>query len=39
MMRSSKGVVAVLDMCMLFVVSSGFALVAIDAGHEGVLVE
>ena len=38
-MRSSKRVVALLGMCLLFVVSSGCVLVAIDAGHEGVLVE
>jgi len=39
MMYSGKRAFAVLGVCVLFMVSSGCVLVAIDAGHEGVLVE
>jgi SPFH domain / Band 7 family len=39
MMRSGKEALAVLGVCVLFLVSSGCALIAVDAGHEGVLVE
>ena len=38
-MRSGKGGIGVLGVFTLFLMSSGCALVAIDAGHEGVLVE
>ena len=39
MNRSAKGVFSVLGMLAPFLMSSGCALVAVDAGHEGVLVE
>ncbi len=39
MIRSANGVRSVLGALVLFLMSSGCALVAVDAGHEGVLVE
>jgi regulator of protease activity HflC (stomatin/prohibitin superfamily) len=39
MIRSAKGVFGVMGLLTLFLMSSGCALVAVDAGHEGVLVE
>lgn len=39
MIRSANGVRRVLGALVLFLMSSGCALVAVDAGHEGVLVE
>ena len=39
MMRSTRGGIGVLGVVTLFLLSSGCALVAVDAGHEGVLVE
>lgn len=39
MIRSAKGVFGALGVLALFLMSSGCALVAVDAGHEGVLVE